>query len=194
MTYRERRERRAAKRREWAETQRTRAESGHRASAAAVEHIPLGQPILAGHHSERRHRRDLRRGEGEAPRTGRGDSRSSTRPLRLRRRPGRPRTARSSNRRADGPPRTHESRQRLAPQERRAAARGTHPALRGRHLARRRRRAPGLPHTLRPNPRRTCDLTQALTYSYHLGYPPYALSNLGAAIRRDQKRLRRLRA
>lgn len=35
---------------------------GHaRASAAISELIPMGQPILVGHHSERRHRRDLER-------------------------------------------------------------------------------------------------------------------------------------
>jgi hypothetical protein len=31
----------------------------YEASNAAVEHIPLGQPILVGHHSERRHRRAI---------------------------------------------------------------------------------------------------------------------------------------
>ena len=31
------------------------------ASSAAVEHIPLGQPILVGHHSEKAHRRALER-------------------------------------------------------------------------------------------------------------------------------------
>jgi len=30
-------------------------------SSEAVEHIPLGQPILRGHHSEQRHRRDVER-------------------------------------------------------------------------------------------------------------------------------------
>lgn len=42
---------------------RKHAESGaaQRASHDAVRHIPPGQPILVGHHSERRHRRDLQR-------------------------------------------------------------------------------------------------------------------------------------
>lgn len=35
------------------------ADSKFAAARAAVEHIPLGQPILVGHHSERHHRRDL---------------------------------------------------------------------------------------------------------------------------------------
>lgn len=37
------------------------AEAVYRAGRAHVEHIPLGQPILVGHHSERRHRRALDR-------------------------------------------------------------------------------------------------------------------------------------
>lgn len=35
------------------------ASARYRAASAAVEGIPPGQPILVGHHSERRHRRDL---------------------------------------------------------------------------------------------------------------------------------------
>jgi hypothetical protein len=37
------------------------AEAAFRASQDAVRHIPPGQPILVGHHSEKRHRRDLER-------------------------------------------------------------------------------------------------------------------------------------
>ena len=33
----------------------------HAASRRAVEHIPMGQPILVGHHSEGRHRADIKR-------------------------------------------------------------------------------------------------------------------------------------
>lgn len=63
MTRRERMERRAALRREWAE--RAEAESGRRwrASRAAVDGIPMGQPVLVGHHSERHHRRALERSD-----------------------------------------------------------------------------------------------------------------------------------
>lgn len=54
-------------RRERLETaaERARRESTRRyqASRAAVEHIPLGQPILVGHHSERGHRAALRRAD-----------------------------------------------------------------------------------------------------------------------------------
>ena len=37
------------------------AEGAHAAARGIAEHIPMGQPILVGHHSERRHRRDLDR-------------------------------------------------------------------------------------------------------------------------------------
>ena len=40
---------------------RTRSDEAYEASRKAVDHIPLGQPILRGHHSERGHRRDIER-------------------------------------------------------------------------------------------------------------------------------------
>ena len=40
---------------------RERSDAAFEASRKAVEHIPFGQPILRGHHSERGHRRDLER-------------------------------------------------------------------------------------------------------------------------------------
>jgi hypothetical protein len=39
------------------------ASAHYKAARAAVEHIPMGQPILVGHHSEGRHRRDLARSD-----------------------------------------------------------------------------------------------------------------------------------
>lgn len=44
-----------------AEAARAEAKSCSKAAHAAIEHIPPGQPILVGHHSERRHRGDLAR-------------------------------------------------------------------------------------------------------------------------------------
>lgn len=63
MTYRERRERRAERRREWAEGRTEKAEAAREKSHAALDSIPFGQPILGGHHSEKRHRADLRRAD-----------------------------------------------------------------------------------------------------------------------------------
>ncbi|KKN40171.1 hypothetical protein LCGC14_0736030 [marine sediment metagenome] len=63
MTYRERRMRRADRLRDWADSRARKAESASKAAHAIVDHIPLGQPILVGHHSEGRHRRDIDRAE-----------------------------------------------------------------------------------------------------------------------------------
>ena len=61
MTYRERREARAARREQWAESRENKARASFAAADAIAEHIPFGQPILVGHHSEKRHRRDIER-------------------------------------------------------------------------------------------------------------------------------------
>lgn len=61
MTYRERREARAARREQWADSRETKAGASFATAHAISEHIPFGQPILVGHHSEGRHRRDLAR-------------------------------------------------------------------------------------------------------------------------------------
>jgi len=61
MTRREKMEFRAEKRREWAAKAASRAESAHARVSGITEYIPMGQPVLVGHHSERRHRRDLER-------------------------------------------------------------------------------------------------------------------------------------
>lgn len=61
MTYRERREARAARRRTWADSREVKAEAALRTAHEAVPGIPFGQPILAGHHSEGRHRRSIER-------------------------------------------------------------------------------------------------------------------------------------
>jgi hypothetical protein len=61
MTYRERRLRRAERLREWSEGNQAKSEARDEAADEMASHIPLGQPILVGHHSERRHRKDLAR-------------------------------------------------------------------------------------------------------------------------------------
>ena len=58
MTRRERIERKAARRREWAGGRVAKAEAAHAAVSRVADMIPMGQPILVGHHSERRARRD----------------------------------------------------------------------------------------------------------------------------------------
>lgn len=61
MTRRERLERKVEKREEWAESRRKKAAAAFESARKIADGIPLGQPILVGHHSERRHRRDIAR-------------------------------------------------------------------------------------------------------------------------------------
>lgn len=55
-TRRERLEARLAKRRDWQASRERKSTQAFDAAHKIVEAIPLGQPILVGHHSERRHR------------------------------------------------------------------------------------------------------------------------------------------
>lgn len=59
MTRRERLEHKLQKRQEWAEKADARAETRFEIAYGAIDGIPPGQPILVGHHSERRHRNAL---------------------------------------------------------------------------------------------------------------------------------------
>ena len=61
MTYRERRERRAEQREEWAAKRRSKQAADFDSAQQLADQIPLGQPILVGHHSEKRARRDAER-------------------------------------------------------------------------------------------------------------------------------------
>lgn len=61
MTTRERRAARAERRRKWAVSAARTAEQKFRQADAIASIIPLGQPILVGHHSEGRARRDQAR-------------------------------------------------------------------------------------------------------------------------------------
>jgi len=63
MTRRERLEKKLEKRQEWAESRKAHAEQHFGTAHAATEHIPLGQPILVGHHSEKRHRAAIARSD-----------------------------------------------------------------------------------------------------------------------------------
>lgn len=60
-TYRERREARADRLRGWADGREAKADAAFGGATQLADQIPLGQPILVGHHSEGRHRRDLAR-------------------------------------------------------------------------------------------------------------------------------------
>jgi hypothetical protein len=61
MTYRERREAKAERLCDWADGRDAKASAARASSDAISSMIPFGQPILVGHHSEGRHRRDAAR-------------------------------------------------------------------------------------------------------------------------------------
>jgi len=61
MTRRERKERKLKKRLEWAESRDKKADQTIKSADKLVEGIPPGQPILVGHHSEKRHRNTVKR-------------------------------------------------------------------------------------------------------------------------------------
>jgi len=60
-TRRERLENKVQRRLEWAAKADKRAKDRYSAAGAIADGIPLGQPVLIGHHSEKRHRRDRER-------------------------------------------------------------------------------------------------------------------------------------
>ena len=64
MTRRERKEARLARRLDWAQGRDAKAAAGFKKAETLASGIPLGQPILLGHHSEKRHRADLARIDG----------------------------------------------------------------------------------------------------------------------------------
>src|ERR1700733_8393719 len=61
MTYRDRRLKRAEKLRDWSASNETKSDAKRDGADRIADGIPFGQPILVGHHSEGRHRRDLAR-------------------------------------------------------------------------------------------------------------------------------------
>ena len=63
LTTRERRENKAARLRGWADGREAKADERLNAAHAATDGIPMGQPILVGHHSQRRHERAIERGD-----------------------------------------------------------------------------------------------------------------------------------
>jgi hypothetical protein len=67
-TYRERRERKADRLREWADKREERGTASYTEGREALHRIPFGQPILVGHHSERADRSYRNRATGKMER------------------------------------------------------------------------------------------------------------------------------
>lgn len=59
--YHERKERRIERAREKAEKSRKEGDARLKNARKILSYIPMGQPIMVGHHSEKRHRSDLKK-------------------------------------------------------------------------------------------------------------------------------------
>ena len=208
-TYRERRERRAARREQWAESRDTKATASREGAKAIADAIPFGQPILVGHHSEKRARKDADRIQGGFRKAAEHEDMATHH-----------RQAADTIRHQldnsvydDDEDACERLRDRIAEREaerertkavNRAAAKACREQGIKRHL---RGWQPPIEEVRKASDalklvweRMDCtaeekrDTLAVFKHQYWVGYPPYALSNLGAKIRRDQKRLARLEA
>lgn len=179
-TYRERREAKADRLREWADKRETKADTTRSRTDQLADMIPFGQPILVGHHSEGRARRDQDRIHN--------GMRSSIADYHK---------AENFRRRADGIERAADNAvysddvdavERL---EARIAAREAQRDRIKAFNAAARRGSPDL--SLLTEAERADILNIAKNAPYQLGkggaFPGYVLSNLGATIRKDRARL-----
>lgn len=180
MTYRERRERRAARLHEWADKREQRAEQAHDSAQAILGMIPMGQPILVGHHSEGRHRRDLARAHSNIAR----QIEHSTKAAELRRRADTIEAAAERAIYSDDPDAVERLRERIAELE----------AERDRIKAYNASCRKGTPDPTVLDRRQQALLQSVVDHApYQLGrnnsLPGYALTNLSGNINRQRKRL-----
>lgn len=184
-TYRERREARAERLKGWADKREVRAEAELGTARSIGEHIPFGQPILVGHHSERGHRRDLNRINGAMRRSAESSEKAASM------------KSRAANIEAqldvaiydDDPDAIERLTERLAALE----------AERDRIKAYNASCRKGSPDTSRLTEEERRDLASiARVAAYQLGkggsFPSYKLSNLSGNIKRNRDRLTRLQA
>ena len=61
MSYQERLERKAARLDSWAESRERKAEDARKVSHEIADQIPMGQPVLLGHHSQKAHEKAIAR-------------------------------------------------------------------------------------------------------------------------------------
>ena len=183
-TYRERREAKADRLREWADKREVKAEAGFKKADDIADMIPFGQPILIGHHSEGRARRDQDRIQS-GMRSGIENSRKAD----------------DFRRRADGIERAADNAvysddtdaiERL--EERIAEREAERDRIKAFNASARKGE---LDLSILTPKEQEKILGIAKVASYQLGkggaFPGYHLTNLGATIRKDKKRLEGLR-
>jgi DNA repair exonuclease SbcCD ATPase subunit len=180
MTRRDRLQARLERRLAWAESRNRQAASAASAAHRAVEGIPLGQPILVGHHSQRRHERALERADNAMARACEAED-----------------MAKHHRARADGleaqlassiysdDPDAVEALEAKA-----QALEARRDRMKAINVALRR----GKPESLVPplSDAERAELTNLARFSYNAkggGFPAYALTNLGGRIRQARERL-----
>lgn len=169
VTTRERKEARAERLREWAEKREVKSDALHAAGdlRESVSGIPFGQPILVGHHSERRHRNAIEKAHNATRRAIENDEKAGEMARKADNIEAAAAVAIYSDD-VDAKERLVEKIERL--EAKRAQMKSANAAYRKAHK----------------------DELKALTpygRNQALPFPSYALTNLGATIRNAQKRL-----
>ena len=186
-TRRERLERKAERRREWASKADSRAERRFDAARRLADRIPLGQPILVGHHSERHARKDAERIRGNM---GKGIEESDL--------------SESHTSKADG---IEGQLDRSIYSDDQDAVKALQARIeerkaeadRAKAINKEIRKGPGWEARLSPaltdkEKAELLSLARAWGNVYKPGYPPYHLSNLNGRIRADRERLKAITA
>ncbi len=169
MTTRERREARAARLNDWAEKREAKSAALHGAGdlREEVSGIPMGQPVLVGHHSQRRHENAIEKANAATRRALANDDMAAS----MRSRATNIEAAAENAIYSDDEDAIERLRERIAEREaERAAMKAANADFKARHKAQLAALSPFM-------------RGQALPH------PPYALTNIGATIRRDRARL-----
>ncbi len=183
-TYRERREAKADRLREWADKRDVKGEAAQAAADQTADMIPFGQPILVGHHSEKgdRNRRARMRGNFDKAHEHR------TKATDFRRRADGIEKAADNAIYTDDVDATDRLTDRIAERE---AERDRIKAFNANVRA-----TGGLDLDLLDEKQKANYISLVNVAAYQLGkggtFPSYVLSNLGATIRKDKQRLEAL--
>jgi len=184
MTYRERREAKAARLREWAEKREVKAEIADKRCHDIMDGIPLGQPILVGHHSEKRARRDQERIWNLTAATIEHANKAAD----FQRRAAGIEAQADRSIYSDDEDAVERLRERIAELEAQRA--------RQKYINSEIKRGTGWTERITPalTDEEKDDLEIAARFSGKVGYPPYSFANLSGNINRQKKRLAQMEA
>lgn len=182
MTRRDRLEARAAKRAEWAEKAKARHRAACDTAGQIAQRFEHGQPILVGHHSEKRARRDQARMHGQMTKAVEAERLAKVHSSRAHE------LDRMLDRSvfSDDPDAVERLRERLAENEARRD--------RMKAINKEIKKGDGWATRIQPplSPDEVQELGRHARFDSVVGFPPYALTNLGARIRADKRRITEL--